>query len=226
MQKILLVIDMQLTFRTACDSKTISGCKTAIKNSIANRTSIIFVELANSTKEFGPTMPALTDLVRGYDKAFFVKKVSDNGDVEINAKLKELGLVPNYEFQVVGVNAEACICRTVDGLLETNANSTVVVNRNATNGHWSTKNKFDMLRCLRTHQQRMRFEPEFRTSYDNDVDDNNQQWLTSQLFEDRKQDRIIHRNIAKYGPVLGIVEAEKELNQNDFIHNMMLMFSH
>ena len=110
MKQTLLIIDMQDEFDTARVPRVIKACRRELQAAIKRSDCILFVEYGSYT----PTLPQLTSLVKGYDKAFFCNKPTDNGSEQVNAAVWRYNLPLN--FRVCGVNANCCVWETVFGL--------------------------------------------------------------------------------------------------------------
>jgi nicotinamidase-related amidase len=111
----LLVIDMQAGFLNRFDDEdekqeVIDNCRRVVMKAIADGAEIIDVNYIGS---YGPTIPEIRNLWRGYKKMFKhnVKKVmkpyDGGGDQVMEAD-------PQYdEFLACGINAGACVRSTV-----------------------------------------------------------------------------------------------------------------
>ncbi len=82
----LIIVDMQPTaFSSAGNSKTLTGCKRAIKKAIRNKNPVIFVEWDGKAH---PTTSELTNLTDGYNRTFFVNKYEQDGSKVIVELMK------------------------------------------------------------------------------------------------------------------------------------------
>jgi len=110
----LVVVDMQAKFPASLDTRVQNNCKRAIRNAIKNKAAIIFLEYV----DYGPTLPCLTDLVKGYSNVHHATKSDWDGSPHSNVLIKKHGL-PNNKFKVCGVYTECCVAATVIGLSRT-----------------------------------------------------------------------------------------------------------
>lgn len=113
MSYILLVIDIQHTFRASHKKSLRENCKKEIKRAIRNKANIIFVEYKN----YGSTIPSIKKMVTSvkYDKSHLVIKESDDGSQELLCFFKHAKLRTNH-IKVCGVNTDACVLSTVKSL--------------------------------------------------------------------------------------------------------------
>lgn len=123
----LVIVDMQTGFIDSDhDFAVISGVIRAIKKAKKNLSDIIVVEYSGS----GKTLPDIMRTLRGYRKVHRVQKHKDDGSVPVLRNIRRNGLGLN--LRVCGVNLDACVRRTVWGLVEKSA-AEVKVLKQATN---------------------------------------------------------------------------------------------
>jgi len=112
-ETLLTVVDMQTDFKTSQYDPLIGNVKAAIEKAIQKDQPILFLEFEG----FGPTDSRLTELVKGYKKAYFATKYSDDGSRQVKALADQLDSKPT-KVKVCGVNASYCVLATVEGILE------------------------------------------------------------------------------------------------------------
>jgi hypothetical protein len=126
---ILLVIDMQPNFRSANRRWLIGMVAREIRAARSAGWGVMFLEYTSGYGSDGTirgvllkerTHRCLTDLLRGYDAAITVHKGQDDGSAEVLRAAEmwfcEGGRYINGGIRVVGVNTEACVASTVNGL--------------------------------------------------------------------------------------------------------------
>lgn len=113
MSYILIVIDMQpffVSYKGALD-----GCIREVSQAINDNMPIMFVEYDS----YGSTTESLLELVKNnkhIGNVYRVTKYGDNGAKEIIAAMSEHGL-STKKIKICGVNTDACVERTVSGLI-------------------------------------------------------------------------------------------------------------
>lgn len=117
----LVVIDMQEEFEAANCPKTIAACQREIRAAIGRDDPIIFVEYGDKAPPIKGypsippvTLPALTDLTKGYDHAHTVVKFDNSGTPEVIKTIRDHDLP--CDLRICGVNANCCVRLTVEGL--------------------------------------------------------------------------------------------------------------
>lgn len=111
MNKILVLIDMQPHFVASQNLQTIDACREQIRYAIDNKWYIFFVQWIGE----GNTDHRLTSVTKGYKFTNLIFKDQNDGAVEIMNSVREIGIV-NPKFRVCGVNTDACVLQTVNGL--------------------------------------------------------------------------------------------------------------
>lgn len=117
---------MQAVFEAANNTRVISAISEEILHCISEEIPIIFLEYNQS----GDTLPQLLSLVRGYPHVFRTTKNQDDGSKEVAAVLKKNKL-PHKTVRVCGVNADACVERTISGLCRKYPRTEIIVVKNA-----------------------------------------------------------------------------------------------
>lgn len=121
----LVVIDMQDIFRSATHMNPLVGVTREVMTAIAKRQYILYVEFDEAR-----TLTPLLNLVKGYRKFGKVMKRFSDGSGEIIKCLKRKNF-PFKKLRVCGVNSDACVLDTVNGLLKKLPNSKIEVVKNA-----------------------------------------------------------------------------------------------
>ncbi len=106
--KCLVIIDMQWYFTAARESWLILNIVNKVKEYIERNEPIIILEYESD----GDTVPEILDVVRGYENHFISEKISDDGANEVSSIIREQDL-NILEFEVCGVNLDACVVSTV-----------------------------------------------------------------------------------------------------------------
>lgn len=116
----LCVIDMQAHFSAANGQRVIQSCKREIKKAMKDGATILFVEYDG----YGPTLPALTGLVKqaGYKKVHTVLKQDNGGGKNVTDYLRQKHLT-RANMRVCGVNTNYCVLATVQGINQHMSNS-------------------------------------------------------------------------------------------------------
>jgi nicotinamidase-related amidase len=107
--KCLVIIDMQpSTFSAARPEWLIDNIAKKAQEYVDNNKPIIIVEYFND----GPTVKEIMKAVEGYDKVHFLTKKQNDGGVEIKNLIEKTSYnISNFE--VCGVNLDACVLSTV-----------------------------------------------------------------------------------------------------------------
>jgi len=134
----LIVIDMQKEFIASSFPHVIRGVRKQIKEARKRKDGIIFLEYDLT----GPTIKKVLDGVSFYDKQKWkrVKKEDDDGSKEAINALKEKQFNMN-ELILCGVNAEACVQRTANGLAKRLKKSKIIIQLEACGGEEKTTTK-------------------------------------------------------------------------------------
>lgn len=121
MSYILAIIDMQPNvFFSATNIKTIQNIVREIKQANKDMASVLFVEYGDDRDTYDPTHEILVQTCKqlnwqGKSDFNFIVKKYDDGSPEIIDAIDKLRL-PQELIRVCGVNTDACVARTVEGL--------------------------------------------------------------------------------------------------------------
>jgi delta-aminolevulinic acid dehydratase/porphobilinogen synthase len=121
MPSVLLIIDMQSYFHAANNDRVQKNCLREIKSAVKSKTPIVFVEYDNC----GRSLPSLIRAAKGGIKYHLVKE-DDDGSPEIYDFLKKHRWTKRL-IKTVGVNADACVQDTVEGLTSVLPNTKIHV---------------------------------------------------------------------------------------------------
>ena len=113
MRPTLVVIDMQTTFRASFKPSVVVGVTTEIIKAKEKLLPIVVVEYKNCH----PTHKALLDLLKNYPHKARITKSGDDGSSEVIRTLRRRGFNQDY-IRVCGVNTDACVWATAEGLLK------------------------------------------------------------------------------------------------------------
>lgn len=145
----LVVVDMQPDFQASCDPSTLRAVEVEIQAAVARAFPVVVLEYAC----FGHTHDVLMQQLK--DSRHCVKtKYSDDGSKEVTETCRTLGWNMRH-FRVCGVNANACVQATVEGLVETVPETTVEVVREACNAHCGQEKMWDGYRRLSSRAVRI-----------------------------------------------------------------------
>jgi hypothetical protein len=117
----LVVVDMQPGFRDAIDQATLDAVERQIKLAISRNWAIVLLE--NEPWRNGPTLPQLMKHLqdeRGnwtYKRAFMRVKSTDSGAAQVVEACEDFGYPMQY-FRACGVYLDACVEKTVLGILK------------------------------------------------------------------------------------------------------------
>lgn len=120
-QAVLIVNDMQPGFEAAKDSLTIYAVRKQVKAAMALNLRIVLVEY--DAHEMGHTLPEIMQLVEGYKHLLVASKSicrslsKDDGSLAILKAIYASGIMTE-DFILCGVNSDACIKDTVNGLVQ------------------------------------------------------------------------------------------------------------
>ncbi len=114
MTEALIIIDMQKGFWSAKRCKrTINACVNQIHRARRLSMPIYIVEF----RGYQDTIQPLLDAVEGYDKFSFVFKEYNDGSQELANMFAQDSFKPSKMY-ICGVNIEACVLNTVEGLMD------------------------------------------------------------------------------------------------------------
>lgn len=143
MRPTLVVVDMQNEFAASCKLEVVTGVAAEITKAQQQHLPIVLVEYEGC----GPTHKCLLQLLKGYPYKARVHKKDDDGSTEIIRTLRRRGF--NEEcLRVCGVNVDACVWATVEGLLCKLKYSRVEVVKAAC----ATEYKFDWRQYFKHHR--------------------------------------------------------------------------
>jgi len=115
----LVIVDMQPWFEAANDPKTIEVIVEEIRKAKAVNAFIIVLEYDLSDKFLEPeeenTSPEIMKELEGYENVAVEIKDRDDGSIWISSVL-HLHQIINQPVKVCGINTDACVLRTVEGL--------------------------------------------------------------------------------------------------------------
>ncbi len=108
----LAIVDMQWYFGASHKASVIAACKREIRQAMKARAAILFIEYANCRS----TISTLKKIVRDarYNRAATIIKNDDDGSPEVITAI-EHNKFPRT-LRVCGVNTDACVQATVEGL--------------------------------------------------------------------------------------------------------------
>lgn len=126
----LVVVDMQPKFDTS--NSVIDPVSEEIKRAMEIGAYVIFVEYYDRREHMQRTHKRLIKLLKNYRKKCFVEKNQINGGTAVKEKLEEMNLKFDL-FRIVGVNFNACVKATAQGLASIFPESHVQVIKKASN---------------------------------------------------------------------------------------------
>lgn len=127
---VLVVIDMQPGYVASQDAITQWFVKQEITRAREANQPILIVEY--HAHEMGETYPSIMALVEGYDRAVVVPKGGDDGSAEILQTCAKRGFSLN-SFRMCGVNSDACVLESVQGLVDKQPDCSITVIQDACN---------------------------------------------------------------------------------------------
>lgn len=130
-ETILVVIDMQPGYPAALDAVTQWFVKQEIQKQLEQNLPVILVEF--DAHEMGETLQPLRDLLAGYKRLKVVSKSQNDGSKEVIAACRILSGNNSFSLRVCGVNSDACVLETVQGLSEKLPLTSIVVPQDACN---------------------------------------------------------------------------------------------
>lgn len=111
----LVVVDMQTRSKAANDSATIAKVGALIQLAIKKRWAIVFLEIKNEFEDYGPTLPQLLAVVENYPRTTQLVKPEKDGS-HLIAKVCKTASFDTARFILCGVNLDACVVFTANGL--------------------------------------------------------------------------------------------------------------
>lgn len=127
---VLIINDMQPGFAAAKDIITIFAVCQQIEMAMALNLKIIVVEY--DAHELGGTLPAIMRLLRDYKRFALASKSEDDGSVAILKALHDTS-GHTQDFILCGVNSDACILDTVNGLVQWMPQCRILIPQDACN---------------------------------------------------------------------------------------------
>ncbi len=108
-------MDMQPGFKASQDAITQWFVKQEVTRAREEGRPIIIVEF--DAHEMGETYESIKSLAEGYDRAVTISKSSDDGSKEILKACEAKGF-STQTFRMCGVNSDACLLESIQGLVE------------------------------------------------------------------------------------------------------------
>ena len=130
----LVIIDMQNSFTTSKDTTTTKNVLIQIKKAKKDNVPILVLEYVGH----GETKFKIKRSLKKYEKVYYVKKVNDNGSVELMLCVCK-HKINVQRFIVCGVNISFCVAGTTSGLVEKYKKRITVI-KNACNCDGSKNN--------------------------------------------------------------------------------------
>ena len=127
---VLVVIDMQPGYKASSDAITQWFVKQEISRARLENQLILIVEY--HAHEMGETYPDIMKLVDGYERAVVVPKSGDDGSAEILRACAARGF-SQTSFRMCGVNSDACVLESVQGLVDKEPGCSITVVQDACN---------------------------------------------------------------------------------------------
>lgn len=127
---VLVVMDMQPGFKAAQDAITQYFVKQEVTRAREEGRPIIIVEY--DPHEMGHTYESITSLIEGYDQADTITKSGDDGSAEILKCCSDKGF-STLSFRMCGVNSDACLLESIQGLAEKLPGCRIAVPQDACN---------------------------------------------------------------------------------------------
>ncbi len=127
---VLVVIDMQPGYPAALDAVTQWFVKQEVERHRAANLPILLVEF--DAHEMGETFDSIKLLLKGYDRAQIISKSGNDGSAEILRACRRFGYSP-LSLRICGVNSDACVLETVQGLVEKLPTCLITVPQDACN---------------------------------------------------------------------------------------------
>jgi len=130
MPSVLVVIDMQPGYPASQDAVTQWFVKQEILRQSERNLPVLLVEF--DAHEMGETFESIRCLVESYEHGHIIDKRSSNGSAEILSACRRLQL-PSEAFRICGVNSDACVLETVQGLLSAHSTCLITLPQDACN---------------------------------------------------------------------------------------------
>ena len=150
--KCLIIIDMQKEFEAARPIWLILNVVDKIKKYIARNEPILIVEYNGA----GETVPEIIAAIVEYDNVHYVEKHDDDGADQIDSVLKinDLDLKVD-EFEVCGVNLDACVMKTVLSMAWDYPNHSIEVPLDCCNARSEQRDATNSFECKMEEYDRM-----------------------------------------------------------------------
>lgn len=126
----LVVVDMQKSFRAAHNPYTLNNVVREIKKSRLHKSGIVIVQYDQG----GILLNEIHKAVKNYNNVDFVIKNSDDGSDEVCNSIMD-NFFDYQKLRVCGVNTDACVQSTVEGLSEKLPNATIELVADACNSN-------------------------------------------------------------------------------------------
>lgn len=126
MRPTLVIVDMQHEFEAALDPNVVVGVTYEIIQAKEYGSPIVIVEYDG----FGRSHDAFFSILKNYRRKAVIKKNDDDGSNEVIRALKRRRFNP-FHLRVCGVNSDACVLATVEGLLDKLSQSKIEVVKRA-----------------------------------------------------------------------------------------------
>lgn len=127
---VLVVVDMQPGYPAALDGLTQWFVKQEIMRHLEQNLPILLVEF--DAHEMGETFDGIKSLIDGYSRGRIISKRGDDGSTEILKACLQFGFSPD-SFRICGVNSDACVLETVQGLVAKYPTCRITVPQDACN---------------------------------------------------------------------------------------------
>lgn len=138
----LVVVDMQPDFEAAFNPDVVIGVAKQIMLAKHKKWPVILLEYAGCSR----THQGFSDLLSGYPRRARISKSDDDGSYEVVRALERREF-PFKNLRVCGVNTDACVWSTVDGLLKRLPKSYLEVVKDACG--WEGPGRFDWREYMR-----------------------------------------------------------------------------
>jgi len=126
MSATLVVVDMQGCFDAANNPNVVIGVTQEIMLAKQQNSPIVLLEYEGC----GKSHEGFSNLLRNYPWKTRVKKTDDDGSAEVIKALRRRGF-SNDKLRLCGVNTDACVYATAEGLLKKLSDSQIEVVKNA-----------------------------------------------------------------------------------------------
>lgn len=122
----LVIVDMQERLRAANHKPTLVAVKKLLNLAMKCGWGIVFLEIKNQYEEYGPTIPELLHITRNHPRRFRLVKDEKDGSLQV-AQAVEEGNLETGRFVLAGVNLDACVVFTANGLARLYTDSRIEV---------------------------------------------------------------------------------------------------